>query len=177
MDRLIAAPSRMAKELESQFNNATSDAGFLAAAARIVEPRSFEEMFEILESLIEEAEETNEEVLRTLLEINTHIPANIRNLLVKEAWESGESVLYHLHKFHGWLRESELEAVEENLNTDCYHERQCDKDGSLLPRPEDYGNKEPQGCEHNETMPSTKDSAQLASVTDDLTSWLGAESK
>jgi hypothetical protein len=134
-------------------------------------------MFEILESLMEEAEETDGEVLRTMLEMHTHVPTGIRELLIKEARESDASVVDHLEKLHGWLRESEHEAAEENLEFDRYHERQYDTDGSLLPRPEDYGNEEPQGCEHREMMSSTISSAQTTSDTDDLTSRLGAHTK
>ncbi len=100
LDVSTKSPLNMAKELESQFNDVTSDAGLAAAAigldlssvdhdniqddecfvlvlAGIDEPRSFEEMFEILESLIEEAEEEDKEVLRSMREMNTHVPAGI----------------------------------------------------------------------------------------------------
>ena len=201
MDATTKSPVIMSKELGIQFNDAASDAGLAAAAiglnlssiahedirdedcfvtvlAGISEPRSFEEMFEILERLIEEAEETDEEVARSKLEMNNHVPAGIRDLLVEEARESGESVLDHLYKLHGWLRESEHEAAEENLEIDRFHERQYDTDGSfLLPRPEDYGNEEPQGCEHREMMSSTISGAQTTSDTDDLTARLGAHTK
>ncbi len=192
--------SNTAKVLEAQFNDATSDAGLAAAAlgldlssdaqeviqdeecfafvlAGIDEPRSFEEMFEILESLIEEAEEKDEEVLHSMMEMNTHVQAGIRELLVKEAQESGASVSDHLDKIHGWLRESEHEVAEENLKIDRYHERQNDKDGSLLPRPEVYGYEEPQGCDPKEKLPCTNGSAQSAAAAGDVTSRLGAQSK
>jgi hypothetical protein len=45
------------------------------------------------------------------------------------------------------------------------------------PRPEDYGNKEPQGCEHREMMLSTISIAETMSYTDDLTTQLGANTK
>jgi DNA-binding transcriptional ArsR family regulator len=189
-----------AKVLATQFDEATSDAGLVAAAigldlssvaqedikdedcfaivlAGIDSARSFEEMFEILESLIEEAEESDSEVLRHLREMNTHIPQRLRELLVVEARESGESALDHLNKLHGWLRESEVEAADEEAAIDRYHERQYFQDGTLQPRPEEYGDEEPQGCEHRETMPRTNESAQTASATDDLTSRLGAHTK
>ena len=128
------------------------------------------------EKQLEEAEEKEKEVLRSMMEMNTHVPTGIRELLIKEAQESGASVLDHLNKLHGWLCESD-EAAEESLEVDRYHERQYDTDGSLLPRTEEYGNEEPQGCKHREAMQSTNGSAQTASATDDLTSRLGAQSK
>ena len=134
-------------------------------------------MFEILESLIEETEESDSEVLRHLREMHTHIPQRLRELLVVEARESGESELDHLNKLHGWLRESEEEDAEEKAAIDRYHERQYFQDGTLQPRPEEYGDEEPQGCEHSETMPRTNESAQTASATDDLTSRLGAHTE
>jgi hypothetical protein len=200
IDQPRATPSSPAKALERQFNDATTDAALAAAAvgldlASVTHPdiqdeecfalvlagidvdRSFAEMFEILESLIEEAEEQDAEALHTLLEINTHVPDIIRKLLVEEARESGESVLDHLHKLHGWLRESEKEEAEENATMYRNHEGEYDKDESMLLRPEDYGNEKPQGCEHSEMISSTYGSAMSKSGTDELTSRLGAHQK
>ncbi len=195
-----APPSSTSKALESQFDDATSDACLAAAAigleiesvaqdeildedcfaivlAGIESERSFGEMFEILESLIEEAEETDNVVLRGLRERNTHVPERLRELIIDEARESEESVIDHLNKLHGWLRESEVEDADEKAASVRYHERQNVQNGTFQPRPEDFGNEKPQGCEHREKMPSTNASAQSASATDDLTSRLGAHAK
>jgi hypothetical protein len=189
---------RTEKRLATQLDDETSDAGLAAAAigldlastgqmdvrdedcfaivlAGIESERSFAEMFEILESLIEEAEETDEIVLRDLREMNSHVPPRLRELIIIEARESGESVVDYLHKLHGWLRDSEEEVAEEEAARDRYHERQYFQDGTLQPRPEEYGDEKPQGCEHRETMPSTNGSAQSASATENLTSRLGAQ--
>ncbi len=141
--------------------------------------RSFEEMFEILDSLIEEAEETDEDVLRTLLEINIHVPSEIRPLLVNEAQESGESIIDYLYRLYDWLSESQEEDMEENADdtNHRHHEREFDTEGSTLPTPVDAGDEKPQGCEHGESMSSTNSSAQMTLDTEELTSRLGACTK
>lgn len=189
-----------AQVLETQFNDATSDASLAAAAigldlssttqedirdedcfaivlAGIETERSFAEMYTILESLIEEAEETDSVALQVLRTENIHVPPRLRELIADEARESDESELEYLNKLHGWLREAEEEDAEEKAATDRHHERQCFQDGTSQPRSEEYGDEEPQGCEHRETMPRTNECAQSASATDDLTSRLGAHAR
>lgn len=140
--------------------------------------RSFDEMFEIMDSLIEEAEETDEEALRSLLEINLHVPPDIRQVLDNEARECGESVIDHLYKLYDWLLESQAEdEVEDADDTDRPHEREADTEESVLPEPVDDGDEKPQGCDHTETMSRTNARARLTSVPDDFTARLGARTK
>ena len=202
------APSRTAKVLEQQLNNATVDAGLAAAAvgldlssvaqeaadsaqlfpatsncfavalAGIETNRSFAEMFTILDSLIEETEETDEEALRSLQYMNIHVPPELRSLIVNEAQESGERVIDHLYKLHEWLRESEDEEADDTAyDTDRYQEREYDTEESILPRPVDYGNEKPQGCDHREPWLSTNGSAQTTLEPDEFTSRLGVGPK
>jgi hypothetical protein len=135
--------------------------------------RSFAEMFTILDSLIEEAEETDNEVLHTQQEMNIHVPPEIGALLLKEARENNESALEHLQKLREWLYVAE-EEEENEKGIDRYREREYDTDGSLLPRPEDYSDEEPQGSESSGTIPSTAEAAHSLLTTDDITARLGA---
>ena len=198
-DELMDPPSSTAKILEAQFNNPKMDASLAAVAvgldllsvanddptedvcfvtvlAGFDEDLLFAEMFTILDSLIEEAEETDDEVLRKLQEMDIHVPSEIRVLLVEEARESGESVLQHLNKLRDWLCESEEEEAE-SAGMDRYQEREYDTDGSLLPRPEDYGDKEPQGCDSSRSIPRTTECAQPVLASNEITARLGESQK
>ena len=107
--------------------------------------RSFQEMYDILDSLIQESLQLDDTKREKLQESNTHVPTNIRTLLSAEAKANEESELELASKIRNWLSQAEDEEAEE-AGEQRYSEREYDTEGSVLPRPEDFGNEEPQGC-------------------------------
>ena len=127
---------------------------------------SFQEMYDILDSLIEETLQSDDTKREILQESNTHVPTNIRVLMSEEAKANEESELDLALKIRNWLSQAENEEAGE----ECYREREYDTEGSVLPRPEDFGDEEPQGCGASANA-MHKDASQSADIS---TAWLGA---
>lgn len=138
--------------------------------------RSFQEMFDILDSLLEESLlSSDEKEMESICAWNNHVPADIRNLLSAEATANKESGFDLVTRIRNWLRQAEDEEAEE-AGEERYREREYNNDGSILPRPEDYGDVEPQGCGDSSTATRT-DSAMASQSTDSSTARLGASTK
>jgi hypothetical protein len=69
--------------------------------------RSFQDMYEILDSLIEEALQSEITNRESLQESNTHVPTNVRTLLSTEAKANEESELDLASRIRNWLKQAE----------------------------------------------------------------------
>lgn len=141
--------------------------------------RSFTDMYDILASLILEEHTRDPTECRTVRASHAHIPDGLREYLTAESNESGESALEYIIRLRKWLMEAEIEiAMEENSTAieETRHEVQYDANGNVLPRPEEYGEEEPQGCGTRDTQEVAAASATtLSSSTGTPTSQLGAD--
>ena len=135
--------------------------------------RTFQEMYDILDSLLEEnltADKTQVEDLRAK---HIHVPGNIRLLLTSEAEANGESEFDLVVRIRNWLLQAEDEEAKE-AGEEHHRDREYDTDGSVLPRPEEFGDGEPQGC--GASLITTRTNVANASQSaDSSTARLGAK--
>ena len=186
--------SETTRILESQRRSAATDAALAAATVGLDlesvasetdkaelsfaivlagDGRTFQEMYDILDSLLEECI-LSDRMERDLLEAtHTNVSKNIRDLLSAEAKASDESEFEVVTKIRNWLRQAEDEDAED-AGEDRYCEREYDAEGAILPRPEDYGDEEPQGCGASSTAMHTDATSHSA---DSSTARLGASTE
>ena len=136
------------------------------------EGRSFQEMYDILDSLREEVSAIDEATKEALVGLHTHIPQNIRDLLTTEAEANEETELEQVLKIRNWLTQAE-EIEAEEAGEERGREREYDEHGSLLPRTEEYGDEEPQGSGTSTTTSRTTD-AMVELSADSSATRLGA---
>ena len=130
-------------------------------------------MFDILDALLAECILSNRTEREILESTNTNVPQNIRDLLAIEAMESDESEFKVVTKICNWLQQAEDEEAEE-AGEERYRDREYDAAGNILPRLEDYGEEEPQGCGASSNAMHT-DATSYS--TDSPTTRLGADTK
>lgn len=184
--------SETAMLLETQRRSAISDAALAAATVGLDlesvasepdkvelsfaivlagEGRSFQEMFDILDALLEECILSNKKEREILESTNTNVPQNIRDLLAIEARESDEREFEVVTKIRNWLQQAEDQEAEE-AGEESYRDREYDSTGNILPLSGDYGDEEPQGCGASSNAMHT-DATSYS--TDSPTARLGAD--